>query len=73
MAYCYIKQIKSDLKLLLLQINVPSNPRGAESLPPGIVVSQSDLYLRRLWGEPSEVHDKNSYLLCKKLSVAYRF
>jgi hypothetical protein len=37
------------------QIYVPTNPRGAESLPPGIVVSQSELYLRRLWGEPSEV------------------
>lgn len=41
--------------MLLVQIHVPSNPRGAESLPPGIVVSESDLYLRRLWGEPSEV------------------
>lgn len=54
------------MKLLLSQINVPSNPRGAESLPPGIVESESDLYLRRLWGEPSEVYDKDSYLPCKK-------
>lgn len=37
------------------QIYVPTNPRGAESLPPGIVVAESDFYLRRLWGEPSEV------------------
>ncbi|KAF3791298.1 hypothetical protein EJ110_NYTH14567 [Nymphaea thermarum] len=36
------------------KIYVPSNPRGAETLPPGIVVSESDLYLRRLWGKPSE-------------------
>ncbi|CAL5330644.1 unnamed protein product [Camellia sinensis] len=36
-------------------IYVPTNPRGAESLPPAIVVSQSDFYLRRLWGEPSEI------------------
>ncbi|XP_075513533.1 uncharacterized protein LOC142548823 isoform X2 [Primulina tabacum] len=36
------------------KIFVPTNPRGAESLPPGIVVSESDLYPRRLWGEPSE-------------------
>ncbi|KAG9151427.1 hypothetical protein Leryth_020991 [Lithospermum erythrorhizon] len=36
------------------KVYVPTNPRGAESLPPGIVVSQSDLFLRRLWGEPSE-------------------
>lgn len=47
--------IKPDWKLLLLQMYVPTNPRGAESLPAGIVVSESDLYLRRLWGEPSEV------------------
>ncbi|KAF9603260.1 hypothetical protein IFM89_034593 [Coptis chinensis] len=31
-----------------------TNPRGAERLPPGIVASESDLYLRRLWGKPSE-------------------
>ncbi|CAN6485651.1 unnamed protein product [Victoria cruziana] len=36
------------------KVYVPSNPRGAETLPPGIVVSESDLYLRRLWGKPSE-------------------
>ena len=34
---------------------VPTNPRGAESLPAGIVVSESDLYLHRLWGDPTEV------------------
>ncbi|KAE9461276.1 hypothetical protein C3L33_06858, partial [Rhododendron williamsianum] len=28
-----------------------------KSLPPGIVVSETDLYLRRLWGEPSENAD----------------
>lgn len=38
-----------------LQIYVPTNPRGAELLPPGIVVAKTDLYLRRLWGEPNEV------------------
>ncbi|OEL37870.1 hypothetical protein BAE44_0001112, partial [Dichanthelium oligosanthes] len=36
------------------KIYVPTNPKGAERLPPGIVVSETDLYLRRLWGEPSE-------------------
>lgn len=36
------------------KIWVASNPKGAERLPPGIVVSESDLYLRRLWGKPSE-------------------
>ncbi|KAH6763262.1 lysine ketoglutarate reductase trans-splicing protein [Perilla frutescens var. hirtella] len=32
----------------------PSNPKGAERLPPGIVISESDLYPRRLWGLPKE-------------------
>ncbi|VFQ91492.1 unnamed protein product [Cuscuta campestris] len=46
------------------KIYVPSNPRGAESLPPGIVVSESDFYLRRLWGEPSEdLKRKPKYLV----------
>ncbi|XP_073048910.1 uncharacterized protein [Primulina eburnea] len=38
----------------LSKIWVPSNPKGAERLPPAIVASESDLYLRRLWGLPSE-------------------
>lgn len=42
-------------KIANCQIYVPTNPHGAESLPPGIVVSESDFHLRRLWGEPSEV------------------
>jgi len=41
--------------VFLMQIWVPTNPRGAERLPPGIVASESDFYLRRLWGLPSEV------------------
>ncbi|CAA2938969.1 uncharacterized protein LOC111406312 [Olea europaea subsp. europaea] len=36
------------------KIWVPSNPKGAERLPPGIVASESDFYLRRLWGKPNE-------------------
>ncbi|KAJ6721926.1 hypothetical protein OIU85_024962 [Salix viminalis] len=36
------------------KIWVPSNPRGAERLPPGFVVAESDYYLRRLWGDPKE-------------------
>ncbi|KAK9104334.1 hypothetical protein Scep_021178 [Stephania cephalantha] len=36
------------------KIWVPTNPRGAERLPPGIVQSESDLYPRRLFGKPSE-------------------
>uniref|UniRef100_A0A0E0NDE4 Lysine ketoglutarate reductase trans-splicing related 1 n=1 Tax=Oryza rufipogon TaxID=4529 RepID=A0A0E0NDE4_ORYRU len=36
------------------KIYVPTNPKGAERLPPGIVVSETDLFPRRLWGDPSE-------------------
>ncbi|XP_076955542.1 uncharacterized protein LOC143630403 [Bidens hawaiensis] len=36
------------------KIWVSSNPRGAERLPPAIVVAESDLYPRRLFGKPSE-------------------
>ncbi|KAL2332731.1 hypothetical protein Fmac_013944 [Flemingia macrophylla] len=46
------------------QIWVPSNPRGAERLPPGIVEVESDFYLRRLWGKPSEdLMSKPNYLV----------
>ncbi|XP_075485181.1 uncharacterized protein LOC142524907 [Primulina tabacum] len=46
------------------KIHIPTNPRGAESLPPGIVVSESDLYLRRLWGDPSkDLKRKPKYLV----------
>ncbi|CAI9767914.1 unnamed protein product [Fraxinus pennsylvanica] len=46
------------------KIWVPSNPKGAERLPPGIVASESDFYLRRLWGEPSEdLISKPKYLV----------
>uniref|UniRef100_A0A6N2KRA1 Glycosyl transferase 64 domain-containing protein n=1 Tax=Salix viminalis TaxID=40686 RepID=A0A6N2KRA1_SALVM len=44
-------------------IYVPTNPRGAELLPPGIVVAESDFNLRRLWGEPSEFSDDFQILL----------
>ncbi|CAO2041905.1 unnamed protein product [Urochloa humidicola] len=36
------------------EIYVSTNPKGAERLPPGIVVPETDLYLRRLCGEPTE-------------------
>ncbi|XP_074588590.1 uncharacterized protein LOC141844433 [Curcuma longa] len=37
------------------KIYVESNPYGAELLPPGIVVAETDLYLRRLWGDPKQL------------------
>ncbi|KAJ6802381.1 uncharacterized protein M6B38_195300 [Iris pallida] len=46
------------------KIYVPTNPRGAERLAPGIVVSESDFYLRRLWGDPNEdLPMKQKYLV----------
>ncbi|KAK6922290.1 Protein of unknown function DUF707 [Dillenia turbinata] len=45
------------------KIWVPSNPRGAERLPPGIVQAESDFFLRRLWGKPSEFSDNFTILL----------
>ncbi|KAF8692390.1 hypothetical protein HU200_039721 [Digitaria exilis] len=44
-------------------------PTGAERLPPNIVVSESDLHLRRLWGEPREDTPVRKYLLT--LTVGY--
>ncbi|XP_057442101.1 uncharacterized protein LOC130733837 [Lotus japonicus] len=41
-------------KLNETKIWVPTNPHGAERLPPRIVESQSDLYLRQLWGLPDQ-------------------
>ncbi|XP_047055011.1 uncharacterized protein LOC124661195 [Lolium rigidum] len=37
-----------------MRIYVPTNPRGAEMLPPGIVAQESDLDPRRLFGDPAE-------------------
>ncbi|KAJ7947825.1 Lysine ketoglutarate reductase trans-splicing protein (DUF707) [Quillaja saponaria] len=56
------------------KIYVPTNPRGAESLPPGIVVSESDFYLRRLWGEPSEdLKNKPKYLVTFTVGLDQRY
>ncbi|KAE9602859.1 hypothetical protein Lalb_Chr12g0204021 [Lupinus albus] len=47
-----------------MKIWVPSNPRGAERLPPAIIEADSDFYLRRLWGKPSEdLTSKPKYLV----------
>ncbi|KAF5940059.1 hypothetical protein HYC85_021226 [Camellia sinensis] len=53
------------------KIWVPSNPRGAERLPPGIVAAKSDFYLRRLWGIPKEdITVKQKYLVT--FTVGYK-
>ncbi|KAM0880392.1 hypothetical protein ACQ4PT_033608 [Festuca glaucescens] len=48
---------------------VARNPQGAERLPPGIVVSESDLHLRRIWGSPTEDTATRKYLLA--MAVGY--
>ncbi|URD83655.1 lysine ketoglutarate reductase trans-splicing related 1 [Musa troglodytarum] len=60
-AYGYIDVYRDRLSLIVIytyrncyMIYVPTNPRGAERLPPCIVVPESDFYLRRLWGNPDE-------------------
>ncbi|GFQ07686.1 hypothetical protein PHJA_002912700 [Phtheirospermum japonicum] len=51
-------------KLNNTKIWVPTNPRGAERLPPGIIVPEADLHMRRLWGHPAEdLHVKPRYLV----------
>ncbi|KAL6551456.1 hypothetical protein OROGR_007610 [Orobanche gracilis] len=37
-----------------MRIWIPTNPRGAERLPPDVIVAESDLYTRRSWGLPTE-------------------
>ncbi|KAF8388832.1 hypothetical protein HHK36_025512 [Tetracentron sinense] len=52
------------------KIYVTTNPRGAESLPPGIIESESDFYLHSLQGNPSEdLVIRPKYLLA--LTVGY--
>ncbi|CAH8381656.1 unnamed protein product [Eruca vesicaria subsp. sativa] len=53
------------------KIWVPSNPKGAERLPPGIIASESDLYLRRLWGNSEEELKKNPRYLVT-FTVGYK-
>ncbi|KAH0854849.1 hypothetical protein HID58_037110, partial [Brassica napus] len=66
----------SDIAALVHAIDiskiwVSSNPKGAERLPPGIIASESDLYLRRLWGNPEEdLKKKPRYLVT--FTVGYK-
>lgn len=50
---CFVDELTRVVHFM--QIWVPSNPRGAEMLPPSFVEAESDLYLRRLWGLPKDV------------------
>ncbi|XP_062192259.1 uncharacterized protein LOC133895772 [Phragmites australis] len=51
------------------EIHAPVKPKGAERLPPKIVVRESDLHLRRLWGNPREDMPTRKYLLV--LTIGY--
>ncbi|XP_078447109.1 uncharacterized protein LOC144715997 isoform X2 [Wolffia australiana] len=52
------------------QICVPTNPRGAELLVPGIIMAESDLYLRRSCRNPTEFKPK--YLVAFTVGHAQR-
>ncbi|PRQ48265.1 putative choline transporter [Rosa chinensis] len=58
-AHCFLNVMQCIFRYgdgwAFVQIYIPTNPSGAETLPPGIVVPQTDLYMHRLWGKPSEV------------------
>uniref|UniRef100_A0A0C9RUT9 TSA: Wollemia nobilis Ref_Wollemi_Transcript_12273_1696 transcribed RNA sequence n=1 Tax=Wollemia nobilis TaxID=56998 RepID=A0A0C9RUT9_9CONI len=55
------------------KIYVPTNPRGAEALAPGIVVAETDFYLRRLWGKPSEdLPFKEKYLVVFTVGIGQK-
>lgn len=64
----YQRPNSNDTKVL-----VTTNPRGAETLPPGIVVPETDLYLRRLWGRPEEdLPNKPKYLVTFTVGYAQK-
>ncbi|KAL8138083.1 hypothetical protein V2J09_004084 [Rumex salicifolius] len=45
-------------------VNLMPKPRGAELLPQGIIEPESDLYLRKLWGNPrDDYRDPPKYLV----------
>ncbi|KAJ6431091.1 hypothetical protein OIU84_018564 [Salix udensis] len=47
-------QCKHQIQMIPQRFGSLQIPRGAERLPPGFVVAESDYYLRRLWGDPKE-------------------
>ncbi|KAL4285044.1 hypothetical protein GQ457_16G011530 [Hibiscus cannabinus] len=66
----YMVQSSKTTRRNISKIYVPTNPRGAESLPPGIVVPKTDLYPRRLWGDPNEdLKKKPKYLVTFTVGV----
>ncbi|XP_014751447.1 uncharacterized protein LOC100822695 [Brachypodium distachyon] len=56
-------QFRNSSELSEQNVKVARKPEGAERLPAGIVVPESDLHLRRLWGSPTEDVQPRKYLL----------
>ncbi|XP_039772303.1 uncharacterized protein LOC120640503 isoform X3 [Panicum virgatum] len=55
------------------KIYVSTNPKGAERLPPGIVVPETDLYPRKSWGEHSEdLTSQPRYLVTFTVGIAQK-
>ncbi|PWZ31970.1 hypothetical protein Zm00014a_036533 [Zea mays] len=55
------------------KVYVPTNPRGAESLAPGIVVPESDFHQHRLWGNPDEdLPFKPKYLVTFTVGISQK-
>jgi hypothetical protein len=46
---------KEKSKIEAEAVQVSRKKAAEERLPPGIVVRESDLHLRRLWGNPTSV------------------
>ncbi|OEL27838.1 hypothetical protein BAE44_0011142 [Dichanthelium oligosanthes] len=59
----------TNSEVTVLAAKPAAKPTGAERLPPNIVVSETDLHLRRLWGNPREDTPVRKYLLT--LTVGY--
>ncbi|KAK9664031.1 hypothetical protein RND81_14G015200 [Saponaria officinalis] len=57
------KSLDAIGSLAVPEIYIPTNPRGAKMLPSGIVVPETDFYLRKLWGEPNQDLKKPKYLV----------
>ncbi|GJM91766.1 hypothetical protein PR202_ga08176 [Eleusine coracana subsp. coracana] len=56
-----------------MKIYVPTNPKGAESLAPGIVVPESDFHQHRLWGNPDEdLPFKPKYLVTFTVGISQK-
>ncbi|XP_044352384.1 uncharacterized protein [Triticum aestivum] len=56
-----------------MKIYVPTNPRGAEMLAPGIIASESDFNAHRLWGDPAEdLPFKPKYLVTFTVGIAQK-